>query len=327
MASPTTAINRFELGATFTEFDLRMNAEGFIGNRVLRAREVGKNSGDFGKVPLKQLLQSRDTRRAPGATYARDTFEFEKASFSVIEYGKEEPLDDAQLAMYGDIVDAETIAADRAMEAVLNQYERDVAAAVYNPAVWTGASLTTAIVNEWDDFANATPVNDVMAAVNAVENASGLEPNALVINKFQFRNLLQCNQIVDRIKYTQTPTVGQLRNALADLLGLEYILVAGGMKNTANEGQAAALSRIWSNEYAMVCRVATSDDPQEPCIGRTFVWTGDGPAAPGDSGTLAVIMEEYREEKVRGSVYRARNNRDLVILYAQAGHLLSNITT
>jgi hypothetical protein len=119
----------------------------------------------------------------------------------------------------------------------------------------------------------------------------------------------------------------EIANAVADVLDIKYLLVAGGFKNTANEGQDAAISRIWSDSYAMVCRVAESDDPREACIGRTFIWDGDGPGAPGDGGKLAVIMEEYREEKVRGTVFRARNNRDIVIMYAQAGHLLSNITT
>jgi len=325
--SPSTAITRLELGSTFEEFDLRMNQAGFIGASVLRPRMVGKNAADVGKIPLKVLLQSRSTRRAPGGGYARDNWEFEKYTYAVAEYGKEEPLDDAQLAIYGDIVDAERICADRAEDAVLNEFERDAAAAVYNTATWTGASLTTAITNEWDDFTNATPINDVMSAINAVEVGSGLQANALVLNRKVFRNLMQCNQIVDRIKYTQTPTVDQIRNALADLLGLRFIFVAGGLKNSANEGQAAAISRIWSDEYAMVCRVAESDDPREPCIGRTFIWDGDSHAAPGDGGRLAVLMEEYREEKLRGTVYRARNNRDIVTMYAQAGHLLSNLTT
>lgn len=325
--TPTSAITRFELGSTFEEFSLRMNQLGFIGANVLRPRVVSKNAADVGKIPLKQLLQSRSTKRSSGATYARDEFTFDKFSYAVSEYGKEEPLDDGQLAMYGDIIDAERISSDRAEDAVLNEYERDVASTVYNTTTWTGAALTTAITNEWDDAANATPVADVNAAKAKVEEGCGMTPNALVINRKVYRNLINTDEIVDRVKHTARADQQTLYNAIADVLDLKYIFVAGGFKNTANEGQAAALSRIWSDEYAMVCRVAESDDPRESCIGRTFIWDGDGPGAPGDGGKLAVIMEEYREEKVRGTVYRARNNRDIVVMYAQAGHLLSNVTT
>jgi hypothetical protein len=325
--TPSSAITRFELGSTLEEFDLKMNQQGFIGSRVFRPRPVGKNAADVGKVPLKQLLQSRSTKRAPGAAYNRNTWEFDKYAYAVAEYGQEEPLDDSQLAMFGDIVDAERICADRAEDAVISEYERDCASAAYDTATWTGAALTTAVVNEWDDPNNATPIEDVNGAREKIVAGSALEPNALILNRFQWRNLINTDQLVDRVKFTARPTQAEMAAAVADLLDLKFILVAGGMKNTANEGQAAAISRIWSNEYAMLARVAESDDPREPSIGRTFIWDGDGPGAPGDGGQLAVIMEEYREEKVRGDVFRARNNRDIVVMYAQAAHLLSNITT
>lgn len=327
MPAPSSAINRFELGSTFEEFDLRMNQMGFIGAKVLRPRVVGKNAADVGKVKIEQLLQNKSTRRTPGTAFARDTWEFDRFAYAVGFYGKEEPLPDEQLAMYSDIVDAEGISAARAEDAVLGEFERDVASAVYSTGTWTGAGLTTAITNEWDDFTNATPVNDVSAAIEKVAVASGLQANALILNRFQYRNLLQCNEIVDRVKYTRTPTAVELRNILADLFDLKYILVAGGFKNTANEGQDASISRIWSDEYVMVAKVAETDDPREPCVGRTFIWSGDGPGAPGDGGALTTTMMQYRDDSVKSTIYQCGNNRDIVICYAEAAHLLSNATT
>lgn len=327
MATPSSAINRFELGSTFAEFELKMNQKGFIGHQVLRPRVVGKNAADVGKVPLKQLLQSRSTKRSPGGAFARDTFEFDKYSYSVGFYGKEEPLADENVEMYSDIIDAEGTASDRAEDAVIGEYERDVASTVFNASTWTGADLSTAVTNEWDDFANADIIGDVNAAIEKVAESSALEANALIINRKVLRNVLQCEQIVDRIKYTSRPTAAEIRNALVDMFDLKYILVAGGFKNTANSGQDAALERIWSSEYAMVARVAETDDPRETCVGRTFIWDGNGPGAPGDGGALVVSMKQYREEKVNSEIFQASNNRDIVVMYAQAAHLLSNITT
>jgi hypothetical protein len=51
-----------------------------------------------------------------------------------------------------------------------------------------------------------------------------------------------------------------------------------------------------------------------------FHWSEDG-SSPG--GTV----ESYRDEIVRGNIIRVRHDVDEVVLYAQAGHLLSNITT
>lgn len=329
MAMPKQAITRYDLSAPVSEFDLRANRMGFIGPRVLRPRLVGLAAADVGKIPLKELLHrySASTKRGPGSGYSRGDFEFDKYDYSTEEHGVEEPMSDATLALYRDMLDAENIHADRALDRLLGAYEYEVASTIYNTTTWNGAGLTTAITNEWDDHASATPIDDVMAAKEKVIAGCGLEPNALVLNSLQYDHLANCAQIVDRVKYTARADQQSMLAAVADVVGVEQIIVAGGLQNTANPQQTASVGRIWSGEYAMVCRVAVTDDPQEPCIGRTFIWTGDGPGSPGTDEELAAVVEEYREESVRGSVIRARNNRGIKIMYAAAGHLLSNVLT
>ena len=106
---------------------------------------------------------------------------------------------------------------------------------------------------------------------------------------------------------------------LAEVFDLDHVIVAGSAKNTANTGQAASLSQIWSSEYAMVARVAETNDIREPCLGRIFHWGEDGSEIGG-------MIETYRDETVRGDVVRVRHDVDEVVFYVEAGHLLSNIT-
>jgi hypothetical protein len=227
------------------------------------------------------------------------------------------------------MLDAEAIHAARAEDFVLRNYEIAVAAALYDTAVWTGAPLTTTITHEWDDLTNAVPINDVEAARLLIIEGSGLVPNALICNRKQYWGCKNTAQIVDRLKYWGGDDPKDVSMAaVAACLGLDMILVAGGdaIKNTAIEGQSVTSGDIWSDEYMMLARVAVTDDPQEPCVGRTFMWSGDN-AGTGTDTELALIVEEYREEAVRGGVIRARNDRDIVIMYPQAAHLLSNAIT
>lgn len=325
MATPTTAITRFELGSTFHEFDLDMARMKYIGAQVLKPRGVGVVAANIGKVPIGQLLANANatTARNPGAGYARDTFEFDKWAYAVQEYGKEQPLDDSQERMYADIIDAEQISIQKARDAVLNEYERKVAALTMNPTTFAGH---TGAGSNWTNFNTSTPVNDVIGALKSASDASGIEANALILGVDAWRNMMQSADLIDRVQFTQTPTNKTLMSLLPEILGIDRIIVGGGFTNTAHEGQPATISRIWPTTMALACRIAVTEDPQEPCIGRTFIWTGDGPGAPGDGGSLAVIAEEYREEKVRGAVYRARCNYDLQIMYAAAGYLLTGLT-
>ena len=327
MATPSTAITRTDLSAPFSEFELRANRQGFIAPQILRPRLVGVQAADIGKIPLEALLLSQSTIRAPGGAYKRGDFEFEKYSYATDESGWEEPMDDRTLAVYAGMIDAEEIHASRAMDFVLGEFERDVATAIYNTTTWTGAALTTAITNEWDDAANATPITDIIGARQKIIDGSGLYPNALICNRKQWEYLANVDSIVDRVKYTSEANQGNMRGAVAAVLDVDMILVAGGIKNTANPQATPSLASVWSDEYVMLARVATTDDPGEPCVGRTFIWTGDGPGVPGTDEELALVVEEYRDESVRSTIMRARNDRDVVIMYAAAAHLLSNAIT
>jgi hypothetical protein len=286
--------------------------------------DVMSQAGNFGKIPIEQLLQQRDTKRAPGSGYARGNWTFEPATYATEEHGAEEPVDDRESKMYADYFQAEQISTMRAFSAVLRNAEQRVADAVFNTTTWTGASLTTAITHEWDDATNCVPLTDVEAAVQKIYDNSGLWANALVINRKVFRNLRNSAQVIDRIESNGAGNAAKASDITAQMLAaafdLDYIIVAGTSKNGAKEGQAASPSQIWSGEYAMICRVSTSADMRDPCIGRTFHWAQDGSSIGG-------TVESYRDERVRGDVIRVRHDVDELVLYPQAGHLLSNITT
>ncbi len=301
----------------FMEFDLAMNMQSFVGHKVLVPRPVAIQAANVGKIKLENLLSPMATKRSPGTGYKRSDFQFDSFSYATEEYGAEAPLDDRQLAMYADILDAETVHANRAANFVLQEYEQNCASAIYNTA--SGGFTSVAVTAKWNDPVNAVPIDDIISWRETIITSSGLVPNALVLNSYQFWNLINTQQVVDRVKYTQTATQQVMAGLIAQALGLDQLIVAGGLQNTSNAPTARSISRIWSNSNVFLGRVATTDDPQEPCVGRTFIWSGDGPGAPGTDEQLAIITEEYREEKLRGSVIRARNDRQIVVMYYQAG--------
>lgn len=322
MPSPSSALStlRPDLAASFEAFDLAAEKAGYIGQKVMPVVDVASQAGNFGKIPLAQLLQQRDTKRAPGSGYARGNFTFEPATYSCEEHGAEEPVDDREAKMYANYFDAEVIATQRAYNAVLRNAEKRIADAVFNTSTWTGSSLTTDVSGTpWATISSAVPLTNVESAVQKVYDNSGLWPNALVINRKVFRNLRNTAQVIDRIASSGAGNRNLASDVTVDMLAqafdLDYIIVAGGSQNTATEGQTAAVGQIWSSTYAMVCRVATSSDFREPCIGRTFHWSADGSSVDG-------AIESYRDEVVRSNVIRVRHDVDEIVLYAQAGHLL-----
>ena len=298
--------------------------QGYIAADVFPVIDVQSASGNFGKIPLEQLLQQRETRRSPGSGYSRSQWTFTPATYATYEHGAEEPVDDNEARMYAEYFQAEQISTLRAFSAVLRNAEQRVADAVFNTTTWTGSSLTTAITHEWDDATNAVPLTDVEAAVQKIYDNSGLWANALIINRKVFRNLRNNDQIIERINASGAGSPSKATDVTTQMLSavfdLPNIIVAGTSKNGAKEGQAASPTQIWSGEYAMVCKIASGPDMRDPCIGRTFHWSQDGSSIGG-------TVESYRDETVRGDVIRVRHQVAEVVLYPEAGHLLSNVTT
>jgi hypothetical protein len=324
MPAPSSALStlRPDIAGSLMEFDLAMDREGFVWNRVMPVFETQKSSGKFGLIPVEQLLQNRDTARSPGSGYSRGKWKFTDASFATVEHGAEEPVDDREAALYADYFDAEVVSGQRAQDAVLRNAEKRVADLLFNATTFSGK--TAAVTNEWDDAANATPIIDVETAVRAIWSASGLWPNALVINRHVFRNLRNCDEIIERINSAGAGNATKADDITAAMLArvfdLSQVIVAGSAKAGNNEGQAFSASKIWSDEYALVCRVATTNDIREPCIGRIFHWAEDG-------SNIGGTIETYRDETVRSDIVRCRHDVDEKTLHLEGGYLLSNITT
>ena len=326
MASPTSSLAtlRPDLASSLLEFDLAMDRRGFIAQQVASVIPVASQAGTFGKIPVEQLLQTRETRRSPGSGYARGNWTFGTATYTCEEHGAEEPIDDREVKMYAQYFDAETISTSRAYDAVLRNAEIRMSSLIFNASTWNTSDLKTAVSDEWDDLANAKPIDDVEAAVRKVWAGCGMWPNALVINRHVFRNLRRCAQVIDAIESDGAGFATRQKDVtaaqLAAVFDLPYIIISGSAKNTATEGQSVTFDKVWSDEYAMVCRVAETLDPREPCIARTFHWADDGSQIDGR-------VESYREEKVRSDIIRVRHDVDEIVMYKEMGHLLENITT
>jgi hypothetical protein len=321
-AESTLATLRPDLAAMM-EFDAAASRQGFIGLKVLKPFEVASASGEYVRVPLEAFLQIQDGTRAPRAAYGRDDWTYTKDSYKTQEYGLEGVVDDNEAACFRSQIDHESATLARTRDNVLRAQEKRIADKVFNTSTWTGASLTTAVSASW-----ATTSTDVIADVNAARkkiwDQTGLLPNTLIVNYWTFLNLRRNLKIIERLEASgagQQATQAQVTaNLVAQCFDLEDILIAGSPYNSANPAVAAAtIASIWSTNRAMLAVVSNgAQDAVDACIGRTFHWGEDG-------SNIGGLVEQYREEQVRGSIIRVRHQVGETIIYKECGHLLTNV--
>ena len=129
-------------------------------------------------------------------------------------------------------------------------------------------------VLQWSD-ANANPIEDVRKAKRIVLQSTGFEPNKLVLGREVYDALLDHPDIIDRIKYGQTPGNAAVANkeTLARLFEVDTIEVMNAIENTAKEGQAAAHAFI-GGKKALLAYAAPTPGLMTPSAGYTFSWNG-----------------------------------------------------
>jgi hypothetical protein len=321
MPFPANAIYtlRPDLAASFMQLDIEADQREFIGQKLFPLLPTGKQAGQYGILELGQLLQTRNTRRAPGAAYPRGNWNFNSASFATQENGWEVVVDDREAEMYADYFDAEWFASMTAYDTVLRNQEIRIANSLFTTSTF-GSGFNAAAAYVWTNQSSATPIEDVLAAKLAFFGNTGLWPNAGACSKCTFQRLRDTEEIIDRIKYSGRDDPKQAnitQQAVAQSLDLNELFVSGAAVNTAAEGATPVIGSIWGSDYFLLAHVAKTQDFKETCLGRIYEWSEGGGEGP--------VMESYRDETRRGNVIRARQDTQEVLLYENCGYLLTGV--
>lgn len=316
---PNSAIIRPDLGGVVDEFKASMGAR-FISLQVMPVFPVVESAAGFPVIPKEAMLRLEETRRAPKSRYNQSDWEWENGIYQTRENGWEEVVDDRLRNLYASMLDAEMVASRRSTRVILMSQEKRVADKVFDSSRFDGHEVGT----KWSEAGSATPVDDINDAGASVEEQCGMRPNTLIASSDTFRKVINCDQIVDRIKYTFPGIdINNMTTAqLAQALGLDKVLVGGGVYSSADKGQDASIARFWPDDQAMLTITTEDPDISIPCIGRTFVWSVES----GD-GEASTIVETYRDETRRGDIVRVRHDSDerLLASYDDSGSVKSDI--
>jgi len=308
------AIVRYDLSMRRNDWDQIANEESYIGFKVMPAAAVAKPSSSFTRLSLASTFTPvEDNTRVPRGAYKRDESGWTTDTYSTVEKGRESAVDDAEVEMYGDFLPVEQIAAQRVTSLLLAEHEQAVANAVFNTGAYTG-NQTIAAGTTFSNLSSATPISLIFQAKYQCRKY-GVKANALVIPQIALDWMLQCSQLIDRLKYSGIDDPKNISiDALKAIFKIDNILVGDGWKNPNPDGTAPAFSRFWDPTMLWVGRIADSQTEltsPSVCVGRTVMYQAQNAKIPGlddGSGESAIIMEEYREEQRRGGVIRGRWN-------------------
>ena len=316
----TKAERRPELVDLAEEFSLQATQTDFIAQQIMPIFVVQESSGQYPFLPMENFLKLRETKRAPRTGVSRGEFEFTMKPFTTEGHMTEEAIDDDEVALYANFIDAEAIATERCIDSMLRRYEKEVADLVMNEA---SAKMTKTLMKPWSD-PTSDPRADFRAILKAMRNDRLIEPNVMIMHDDIIEALLLHPKLLDFMKYTQPYLVdgkqAQL-SMLATYFGLPRIVSPKSFYDSAGEGKKTVVTDIWGSAYVSLLRVDTANNLQRPQFGRTFVWA----KRSGTSGTGNIVMESYRDESVMSTVIRARRWTKPNVIAPHANYLVKNV--
>lgn len=273
-----------------------------IGDKLMPTVTSAVRAGQYPvfNVAAGNLLRNEVKARAPYGTFARGTRSFDQDTFTTLEYGFEEAVDDTVASDMSRFFNAEVFAAKQALRKVKLGHEIRVAAQIMNTQFtatsaatsWTGTNVAT-----FDGSA------DIQAAVDRLL-AKGIATNGLkVAMSYPVWTLLRAStKFQNRLRgagISSDTILNASLQAAAEVFGVDEVCIGRAAYDAGIEGQAFSSSNIWGNTYVWVGKVSpggTAEAMLGGGAGFTINWSEYGPASQ---------VFSYRDEPIKSNIIRA----------------------
>lgn len=242
-------VKDIHLDAVLTNISLAVsNDQALIAPQVWPVVPVKKDS-DVYYVYDKSNMRVDETRWAPKTTAKEINWNVTPEGYKTERHALQELVEDDEKQNQDTPIDVMADSAQIIAEKLMIRREKRLAAVLDDAGSYeAGADVSIVLANRWDNYTSATsdPSADVAAARAKINAMTGKSPNVMVLPRQVYEKVREHPKVMERIKYTQVGVITpQLLQTLWDI---EKVIVAGGIENTAIEGQADSLAYIWGKQ-------------------------------------------------------------------------------
>jgi hypothetical protein len=273
------------------------NQNEFIADKVFPNVPVTKKSDSYFVYPKGQWFRTDAKKRAPSTESAGSGYEISTDTYSAEVQALHKDVDDQIRSNVDQPINLDAEATEFVTRGILLRKEKDFAARYMTTGLWTGAAdYTPAIL--WD-AANAIPIKNIRAKMSEIKLKTGFKPNTMVLSEDAWNAVQDSADFLDRFAMTERKIM--TTDLLANVLGLEKVLIGGAVENTANEGAAPTMARLFAKDCLLVY-AAPRPSLLLPSGGYTFSWTGYLGASANGTRIKRFRMEPIASDRVEGEM-------------------------
>lgn len=295
MANPTVSQVHVDAILTNASVAYIQSADNFIANKVFPIVPVDKQSDLYFKYTKEDWFRDDAKVRADGAEAATAGYGLTTDSYFADVYAVKKAIGDQLMANFDSPLDPLRDGAKYTAQLIMNRMEAQFVEDFIQTGIWANEYVGVAGApdagefKQWSDLANSDPIQDIEEAKSDILGSTGYEANKLVLGYEVYKTLRNHPDIIDRVKYTGRDVPDT--QYLAQLFGLDEVLVAKAVKNTAAEGQTGAFSFTFGKS-ALLVHSAPNPGLLMPSAGYSFQWRGVS-----EGLGLTVGTKQYRLEQ------------------------------
>ena len=285
----------------------------FVAGRLFPSVTVDKDSGTYYIVDKKYFFLDELEQRAPGQPFRSIDYGLSTATYETLQYAADQALADETRANSQVPMDLEQLALRLFAQRSLIRKEVQFAADFFITTVW-GTDDDNA-TTDWDDYASGDPVTDIQTAKRTVSNNTGVDPNSIALGFIVHNAVVNHPDIIDRIKYTQAATAGNMAAALGAVFDVANYWVAKATYSNTNEAAAFSATAIIDDD-CLVAQVDPGAGLFGATAGKTFVWQ-----AGGGDGAIAT----YRADDRHADVIQHKEQWDQATTATDLGYFFADV--
>ena len=322
MSNPTLSAVHVNTPLTNLSVAYMQAADLFVAHKVFPIVPVSNQSDLYYTYDKDDFRRSDAQVRAPGAESAGSGYRLDSTgNYFCNVNALHKDVSDQVRANADAVLNMDMDATKYISQQLMLKRERDWASAFFGTGTgWTGSTTAGNITpGTKRDVATSTHVADIHAQKDSILSKTGYMPNTLVLGSQAYSTLINSDDVVDRIKYTQRGVLGP--DLLGAVLGIPRVFVCHAGQNTANEGATAANSFIMNTADALLCYAATAPSLMSASAGYTFVWSGYTGAQDG------MRISRFRMEHLRSDRIEGELAYDQKLISLDLGAYFTNVTT
>lgn len=298
----------YQIDQVLTNMSVAYQNGDLIGTQIMPRVEVNGRTGFFYTFD-KSKFNIHDSRRTGTSRANRITNGMTKTAYGpLMEQSLEEPIEYEIRDTYPSPHDARVDATESVTEALDLGLEQEIATLLTNTSNIT-QNVTLSGTDQFSDYANSDPFAVFQTGIDTIKAATGTTPNRLIIGYQVWSKLRHHPDLLGRMSVASVRVL--TTQMLADLIGVEEVMVGDAVYNTADEGQTPSLSYLWG-KHALLAYVQSSPGIRKISLGYTLQVAD------------ARYVDRWDEPQVKAEFVRANDYYEAKLVAAEAGYLIKN---